>query len=48
MNKQTEEFIDKMQEFFPGTREMVNESIEEYGTVLETVVIEDIFIDKYV
>jgi len=43
MNKQTEEFIDKMQEFFPGTREMVNESIEKYGTVLETVVIEDIF-----
>lgn len=43
MDKRTEEFFYKMQEFFPATRKAYYESIKEYGTVLETVVIEDIF-----
>ena len=35
-----------MQEFLPSTREEYYESIKEYGEVLETVVIEDIFMPK--
>lgn len=36
-------FFEKMQEFFPSTRKEYCESVEEYGEVLETLVIEDIF-----
>lgn len=32
-----------MQEFLPSTKEAYIESIKEYGEVLETVVIEDVF-----
>lgn len=39
----TAEFFEKMQEFFPSTKEAYIESLKEYGDVLETVVIEDIF-----
>ena len=46
MNENTREFIEKMQEFFPSTREEYRSSIIEYGVVLETVVIEDIFMPK--
>lgn len=43
MNEKTENFFAKMQEFLPTTKEAYLESIKEYGEVLETVVIEDIF-----
>lgn len=43
MNEKTEKFFEKMQEFLPSTKEAYIESIKEYGEVLETVVIEDIF-----
>ncbi|MCM1500430.1 MAG: resolvase [Clostridium sp.] len=39
----TAEFFEKLQEFFPSTKEAYIESVKEYGDVLETVVIEDIF-----
>lgn len=43
MSERTADFFEKMQEFFPSTKEAYNESVKEYGEVLETVVIEDIF-----
>jgi len=43
MSEKTAEFFAKMQEFFPSTKEAYIESVKEYGEVLETVVIEDIF-----
>lgn len=43
MNEKTKEFFEKMQEFLPSTKGMYNDSIKEYGEVLETIVIEDIF-----
>ena len=36
-----------MQEFFPSTKKAYLESMEEYGEVLETVVIEDIFMPEF-
>lgn len=35
-----------MQEFLPSAREEYIESVEEYGEILETVVIEDIFMPR--
>lgn len=46
MSEKSSEFFKKMQEFLPSTREEYIESVEEYGEVLETVVIEDIFMPK--
>lgn len=43
MSKQSEEFFKVMQEFLPSTKDKYRDSIEEYGLLLETVVIEDIF-----
>lgn len=44
MSKQSEEFFRVMLEFLPLTKNKYRDSIEEYGLLLETVVIEDIFI----
>lgn len=46
MSQRSKEFFGRMQEFFPSTREEYTESIKEYGEVLETVVIEDIFMPR--
>lgn len=43
MSAQTEEFFENMQKFLPSTKNAYSESINKYGEVLETVVIEDIF-----
>lgn len=43
MSERTIEFFEKMQEFLPSTKEEYVESVKEHGEVLETVVIEDIF-----
>ena len=43
MSKNVREFFEKMQEFFPSTKNAYIESVKEYEEVLETVVIEDIF-----
>lgn len=47
MSKNVREFFEKMQEFFPLTKNAYIESVEEYGEVLETVVIEDIFMPEF-
>ena len=46
VSKNVREFFEKMQEFFPSTKNAYIESVEEYGEVLETVVIEDIFMPE--
>lgn len=46
MSESSREFLGKMQEFFPSTKEVILESVKEYGAILETVVIEDIFMPK--
>ena len=46
VRKNIREFFEKMQEFFPSTKNAYIESVEEYGEVLETVVIEDIFMPE--
>ena len=50
MSKNVRKFFEKMQEFFPSTKNAYIESVEEYGEeygeVLETVVIEDIFMPE--
>lgn len=43
MSEKTAEFFEKMQEFLPSTKEAYIGSVKKYGEVLETVVIEDIF-----
>lgn len=43
MSERTAEFFEKMQGFLPSTKEAYIESVKEYGEVLETVLIEDIF-----
>lgn len=46
MSQKSKEFFEKMLEFFPSAGEEYAESIKEYGEVLETVVIEDIFMPR--
>ena len=46
VSKNVREFFEKMQEIFPSTKNAYIESVEEYGEVLETVVIEDIFMPE--
>lgn len=46
MSERTAEFFEKMQVFLPSTKEAYIASVKEYGEVLETVVIEDIFIPQ--
>lgn len=43
MSESTAEFFQKMQEFLPSTKEMYNKSLMKYGEVLETIMIEDVF-----
>ena len=46
MRNTTEQFMEKMQDFFPITRAKYNESVISYGRILETVIIEDIFMPE--
>ncbi len=41
-------FFGKMMDFLPCTVESYNKSIEEYGELLETVVIEDVFMPEII
>lgn len=43
MSENLNEFFEKMQTFLPSTREEYLENVKKYGEVLETVVVEDIF-----
>lgn len=48
MNKKTEEFLRKMLDFLPSTYDAYRKSIAFHGEVLETVVIEDIFMPEII
>ena len=48
MHNTIEHFMDRMQEFFPMTREMYNESVAEYGEVRATIIIEDVFMPEII
>ena len=48
MKNITEQFMEKMQLFFPVTKQMYRKSVEKYGMVLESVVIEDIFMPEII
>lgn len=45
-NEASRRFFEKMLEFLPSTRKEYLECLEEYGEVLETLVIEDVFMPK--
>lgn len=45
-NEASGRFFEKMLEFLPSTRKEYFECLEEYGEVLETLVIEDVFMPK--
>ncbi len=48
MSKRSEEFFRTMLEFLPSTNGNYEESLEKYGELLETVVIEDIFMPEII
>lgn len=48
MTKKTEEFFRKMLEYLPSTYSKYRESIEYYGEVFETVIIEDLFMPEII
>ncbi|OWR31286.1 resolvase [Saccharibacillus sp. O23] len=48
MSKSSEEFLKNMLEFFPSLHEAYKKSILDYGKVLETVVLEDLFIPQII
>lgn len=48
MNKKSEEFLRRMLDFLPSANDAYRKSIEDYGEVLETVIIEDIFIPEII
>jgi len=48
MNKEKEEFFRVMLDFLPSSNNDYKKLIEDYGELLETVVIEDIFMPKII
>lgn len=46
MNKKAAEFLERMLYFFPFKTYEYMESVKEYGEILETVIIEDIFMPE--
>ncbi|MBD8496951.1 DUF7674 family protein [Paenibacillus arenosi] len=48
MNKKTEEFFRIMLDFLPSAEDEYRESIEYYGEVLETIIIERVFMPKII
>lgn len=48
MNKKSEEFFRRMLEFLPSTEVSHRKSIATYGEVLETIIIEDIFMHEII
>lgn len=48
MNNKIDSFMEKMLEFFPVVREEYNRSVEDKGEILETIVMEDIFIPEII
>lgn len=48
MSKESELFFQKMLDFLPSTLNDYEESVNHYGEVLETVIIEDIFMPEII
>ena len=48
MSKKTEEFLRLMLNFLPSAEDEYRESIEYYGEVLETIIIERVFMPKII
>lgn len=48
MSKKSEEFFRTMLEFLPSTNEKYEEFLEKHGELLETVVIEDVFMPEII
>ncbi|WP_238557992.1 DUF7674 family protein [Paenibacillus shenyangensis] len=48
MNKKSEEFLRKMLDFLPSTNDAYRKSIADHGEVLETVIIESIFMPEVI
>lgn len=48
MNKKTEEFFRRKLHFLPSTETAYKKSIETYGEVLETIIVEDIFMPEII
>ncbi|WP_216667557.1 DUF7674 family protein [Saccharibacillus deserti] len=48
VNAESERFLKKLLEFFPSLNEAYRKSILDYGGVLETVIIEDIFMPEII
>ncbi|WFR58538.1 resolvase [Anaerocolumna sp. AGMB13025] len=48
MSKESKEFIQEMLKFFPSTYNSYEESVSRFGEVLETVIIEDIFMPEII
>ncbi|WP_097003080.1 DUF7674 family protein [Lacrimispora amygdalina] len=46
MNKKSEEFLNVMLDFIPSSKDDYEKSIEDNGEILETVIIEDVFMPK--
>lgn len=46
MNKKSEEFLDAMLEFIPSSKADYKKSIEDNCEILETIIIEDVFMPK--
>ncbi len=48
MNAESEQFFKNMLSFLPSTRSEYEESVNHYGEILETVIIEDIFMPEII
>lgn len=48
MRKESEKFFKKMLKFLPSTNRKYEEYLEKYGELLETVVIEDVFMPEII
>jgi F0F1-type ATP synthase delta subunit len=48
MSIKTKEFFNKMLEFIPSTVDEYNNSINEHGELLETIVVEDVFMPEII
>ncbi len=48
MNNKIDSFMERMLEFFPFVREKYNRSVEDKEEILETIIMEDIFIPEII
>lgn len=48
MSKHSEQFFNKMLEFLPATYSEYKKVVDKYGKILETVIIEDVFLPEII